>query len=327
MLLLKDGEIKSVLAISDIIECIEESFILHGKGETTTAPVVSLPIREESLIMAMPAAIRPLNIAGLKWVAYYRYNLEEYELPTHISTIFLNDSLNGTPLVVMDGNWITAIRTGAVSAVGAKYLAKHDSKIIGIIGAGVQARSNLLALSQVLHIDLVKVTSKRCKSRRRFAEEMQEMLGIDVLPMEKADTVVEDSDIVISTSPASYPYIRNEKAKKGVLIITLGSHIQTDVSFPRSADKIIVDDLEGFYPAGIGHFAEYVKKRIVAKENVYAKFGEIVVGNKRGRVSEEERIWFSHVGMAIHDVILGYRVYKKALEKGIGQHVGDFLGK
>ena len=327
MLVLTDKDIKSVLTISDVIKCIEESFTIHGKGETLTAPVVSLPIKGESLIMAMPAAIRPLNVAGLKWVAYYRYNEEEHGLPTHLSTIFLNDALNAAPLAVMDGNWITAIRTGAVSAVGVEYLAKRDSKVIGIIGAGVQARSNLLALNHLLHIDIVKVTSRREESRRQFAEEMHEMLGLNVIPMEKADAVVEGSDIVVSASPASYPYVRNEKAKKGVLVVTLGSHIQTDVSFPRSVDKIVVDDLEGFYPAGIGHFAEYVRMGIVAKEDVYAKFGEIVVGNKVGRISDDERIWFSHAGMAIHDVIVGYRVYKKALEKGIGQNAGDFLGK
>ncbi len=325
MLFLSDKDVRSVLDISKVIDCVEDSFRFHGNGECVMPQAQVLPIGEESLIMAISAYVKPLQIAGLKWVASFQYNLEKYGLPTHISTIFLNDAVKAVPLAVIDGNWITAARTGAVTAVGAKYLSKNNARKIGIIGAGVQARSNLEALNCVLDIDVVKVTSQRKESRNHFAREMGEKLGLKIFPVDSSDEATMDADVVVSAVPASYPFIRDKLAKKGILVITLGSHVQTDRVFPRRTDKIVVDDLEGFYPSGIGHFAEYVRKKLVKEENVYANLGEIVAGKKKGRISDEERIWFSHVGMAIHDVVVGYEAFKQASAKNVGTNVEEFF--
>lgn len=244
MLILSDKDIRSVLDISKVIDCVEKSFRFHGNGECVMPPAQVLPIGEESLIMAISALVKPLNIAGLKWVASFRYNLEKYGLPTHISTIFLNDAVKAVPLAVVDGNWITAgIRTAAVTAIGAKYLAKNNARKIGVIGAGVQARSNLEALSRVVDIDFVNVTSRSKESRNHFAFEMSEKLGVKIFPVDSSDEATKDADIVVSAVPASYPFIRDKLARKGVLVVTLGAHVQTDHVFPNKADKIVVDDL------------------------------------------------------------------------------------
>jgi len=285
-------------------------------------PATGITVRDDSRIFGMSAYVKPLTLAGLKWGATFRYNNDKYGLPTHIATIFLNDAATGVPLAVMDGNWITAIRTGAVTAVGVKYLARRGAKNVGIIGSGVQARSNLETLNEVLKIETVKVTSRRTETRKQFAEEMNAKLGLNILVVDSSDDVTKDADVVVSTAPASHPFIRDELAKEGVLVVTLGSHIQTDQYLPKKVDKIIIDDLYGsFFPSGIGHFAEYVRVGIVTEQDVYAQLGEIVVGKKSGRTSGDERIWFSHAGMAIHDVVVGYEAYKIATSRALGINV------
>jgi ornithine cyclodeaminase/alanine dehydrogenase-like protein (mu-crystallin family) len=325
VLILTDKDVRSVLKVSQVIECVERSFHIHGQGESIMPPAAGITVSDDSRIMGISAYVKPLTVAGLKWGAAFRYNTDRYGLPTHITTIFLNDAATGVPLAVMDGNWITAMRTGAVTAVGAKYLARRGAKNIGIIGSGVQARSNLETLNKVLKIETIKVTSRRTETRKQFAEEMGAKLGLKILPVDSSDEVTKDADVVVSTAPASYPFIRDELAKEGVLVVTLGSHIQTDPYLPKKVDKIVIDDLYGsFFPSGMGHFAEYVREGIVTEKDVYAQLGEIVVGKKRGRISGDERIWFSHAGMAIHDVVVGYEVYKMATKRALGINVKLF---
>jgi len=316
LLLISEKDVKSLLRVSDIVRLVEESFRLHGLRETVVAPSSTITVGEDSRVHAMTAYIKALNLVGVKWGGAFRYNVEKYGLPGHVPMIILTDSTTGVPFAVIGAMWITQVRTGAVTAVGAKYLALKDSRVVGIVGAGAQARGNLEALSHILKIEKVKVTSRRKESCVKFAGEMSEKLGLDVQSLDNADEVVEGSDVVVTATPAQTPFVRDSSAKPGILVVTLGSHQEVDDIFPRRADKIIVDSI-GTHTSG--GFADLLRKGVVSEKDIYATLGEIVAGKKAGRELPEERILFSHAGMAIHDLIVGHEAYKRGLKRGFGE--------
>ncbi|MFX0116751.1 MAG: ornithine cyclodeaminase family protein [Candidatus Hodarchaeota archaeon] len=324
ILIVSEEEVTNLLSISDAIKIVEETFRTHDKGRTAMPNPACIHMNNESLFMAMPAYVATIGIVGVKWLAAFPENPKKYGIPSHLGLIVLNDEHTSLPMAVMGGNWITAARTAAVTAIGAKYLAKRDAKTVGIIGAGVQAATNLEALNEVLCIDLVKVTSLREKTRKHFAATMTEKFGLKVIPVNNSDEVVKGADIVVNATPANQPFLKEELAAQGLLFINLGTHQGCDDKFPKKADKIILDTLQGFTALGWGNFADLLRRGIVTTKDVYAEIGQIVSGRKIGRNSDYERILFFHGGMAVNDIAVAHEVYNRALENGIGRNIRIF---
>jgi len=322
ILILSENDIKNLIDIHDAIEIVEEVFKLYATQNITLCAPSFLTIYNKNVVFAMPAYImKKYKIFGVKWMCHFPENLQKYAIPTHIGIIILNDVNTGTPIAVLNANYLTAIRTGAVSAIGAKYLANINSEIIGIVGAGVEARSNLEALCSIFKIKKVKVISRSTESALLFAKEESSKLGIDIQTMKDVDDVIKGSDIIVLATPVRFPFVKNEYVKEGALVIDLGSYQQCSDEFIKKADKIVIDSLKSFFSIGIGSFADSVRRGVVSTQRIYAEIGEIIIGKKKGREHKHERILFTHSGIAALDMATAYEVYHRAKRKNIGYSI------
>jgi ornithine cyclodeaminase/alanine dehydrogenase len=261
----------------------------------------------------MPAYIPSLEAAGLKWVSGYPSN-QAKSLPYITGLLILNNPETGVPLAVMDCTWITAQRTGAATAIAAKYLARPDSATVGIVACGVQGRSNLEALACLFKIQKVKAYDLYPQVALQYAREMEEQLHLDIEPVKTLPEAVKGLDIVVSSGPI----LKNPKPSIEPGWLAPGSFASL-VDFDsywqgaalREMDKLATDDLAQMrYYRQEGYFRE--------TPEVYADLGEIVVANKPGRESENERTASINLGLALDDMATAIRVYQRAKASGIG---------
>jgi len=304
------------LPMSEIIQAIEAMFKEKGDGKVEMPPKPGIHPRPDAFIHAMPAYIPSLKAAGLKWVSGYPGN-QARGLPYITGLLILNEPDTGVPLAVMDCTWITAQRTGAATAVSAKYLARPDSVSIGIVACGVQGRSNLEALACLFDVRQVKAYDLYPEVALRYAREMEKRLHLDIEPVKTLPEAVKGLDIVVTSGPI----LKNPKASVEPGWLARGSFASL-VDFDsywqgaalREVDKLVTDDLaQMHYYRQEGYFRE--------TPEVYADLGEIVAGRKPGRESESERTASINLGLALDDMATAIRVYQRAKARGIGREL------
>lgn len=230
--------------------------------------------------------------------------------------VILNRTDSGAPIAVMDCGWITTLRTAAASAVSMKYLARTDSRVVGIVGLGAQGRGHLEAVKEVMQrIDLVKVYDIDKDTQNKYVKEMGTKVGVEIRGVSSPREVVEDSDIVITATALLLnptPVVEAAWLKEGITAIPIDGCCYWKPETRRAMDKITADDLAqarykaelGFFPGGLPHF--------------YCEIGDIVSGKKPGRESDREKIMAMNSGMGLYDVAVGKRIYDLAMERGIG---------
>ncbi|MEM2782493.1 MAG: hypothetical protein QXQ55_01735, partial [Candidatus Hadarchaeales archaeon] len=269
----------------------------------------------------MPAYLEVGEEAGVKVVNVHPGNPKR-GLPTIMATILLIDPSTGVPLAIMGGTLITALRTGAAGGVAARYLARKDSRVVGMVGAGVQARAQLRALKEVLEVEKVKVVSAHPSEARKYAEEVRKEHGIEVEEVKGVEEAVRDSDIVVTTTPSRVPLVRSEWISDGTHLNAIGADApgkqEMEPELLRRA-KVVVDDLEQALHSGEVNVP--FSKGLFRKEDIYGELGEIVVGKKLGRTSPEEITLFDSTGLAIQDVAVAWLVYRKAQRLGKGEEI------
>lgn len=314
------------LDMDGTLEAIEKSFTLHGLQDIVqpTKPVIRWggPETEETRgrIMSMPSYIGgDVNVAGIKWIPSMPENPKKYGQPRASALIILSNPNNGFPLAVMDGTLVSAMRTGAATGVGAKYLARPDSEVVGIIGAGVQSRTQLMALHGVFKNQLtkVKVFDLNVEKTKQFAQEMSEELNLNIIPVASAEEAIRNSDIVVTATMSTFPYVKGEWLKDGAFHSEI-SFWDTDPQELVYYDKVVVDDFEQVSHHGVDVSYRAVRDGVIKKEDV-KELGKIIVGKELGRESNQQRILFNPIGMSIHDVSEAYRVYLNAVRLGVGQ--------
>jgi len=302
------------LPMSEIIQALEAMFKEKGNGEVEMPPKPGIHPRPDAFIHAMPAYIPSVQAAGIKWVSGYPGN-QARGLPYITGLLILNDPDTGVPLAVMDCTWITAQRTGAATAVSAKYLARPESASVGIVACGVQGRSNLEALACLFTIRRVKAYDLDPGVARRFAREMGERFDLDIEPVTTLPEAVQGLDIVITSGPI----LKNPKPAIEAGWLAPGSFASL-VDFDsywqgaalREVDKLATDDVAQMrYYRQAGYFRE--------TPEVYADLGEIVAGRKPGRESASERTAAVNLGIALDDMATAIRVYQRAKTRGIGR--------
>jgi alanine dehydrogenase len=323
-LYLTQEEVRSILDMKGAIEAVESAFREMGLGNIEMPPRVYLHFEKYNGVMiAMPAYIKTLDAAGLKVVTVHPENPAKHNLPAVIARIILNDPSRGEPLAIMDGTYITALRTGAAGAVGIKYLARRDAKTAGIIGLGVQGRSQLLGMREVRDIELVKVYDILPAAKRAFVESMSRELGIDIRPVDSVREAAMGSDIVVTCTPSTKPFLTGDMIMEGAHISAIGADTsakrELDTSVLKRVDKIVVDFRDQAFV--VGDFAEPIREGAIRREDIYAELGEIVTGKKPGRTSEDEITLFKATGLAIQDVGTAFMVYRRARERGIGREI------
>ena len=302
------------LEMKKIIEAVEEAFREKGLGRVEMPPKPGIHPREDAFIHAMPAYIPKVGAAGIKWVGGFPENYRR-GLPYITGLLILNDPETGIPLSVMDCTWITAKRTGAATAVAAKYLAKEDSKVFGIVGCGVQGRSNLEALMVLFDLEEVRAYDINERNLSRYVEEATHKYGIRAIPVDSPREAVEGSDIIVTATPIlkhPNPVIEKSWLKSGGFACPLDFDSYWKPEALHSVDKFCTDDVDQLlYYKTVGYFSDIPE--------VYADLAEIVAGKKPGRESREERIISMNLGLAIEDMATAIMIYEEAKKKGIGR--------
>jgi alanine dehydrogenase len=327
VLYLSEEDVKQVLDMKSAIEIVEYAFKEMGLGRVEMPMRVYLHFEKyNGVLITMPAYIEDLNTAGVKVVTVHPNNPTRYHLPTVMARIILNSPEDGRPIAILDGTYITAMRTGAAGAVGIKYLSRKDSETATIIGLGVQGRSQLLGLLQVRDIKRVKVFDILPEACKAFAREMSKETGISIEPMSTIDEAVKGTDIIITCTPSTKPIIKGDMIREGMHISAIGAdtkakrELETDVLIKvRDRGKIVVDCMD--QAMIVGDFAVPLQEGFIKKEDIYAEMGEIVAGKKMGRTDKNEITLFKATGLAIEDISTAYKVYQMAKEKKVGREI------
>lgn len=303
--------------MDEVIPAVEAAFGQYAKKNAVMPPKMYLDFKKYGGdLRVMPAYLDYGDVAGVKVVNVHPGNRGN-GMPTVMATIVLNDPRTGFPLAVMDGTLITAMRTGAAAAVATKHLAADGAGTVGLVGAGVQARTQLLALSRVLDIRKVSVSDVNKDYASRFAAEMGGQLG---LPVEVSSVrEAAEADVVSTVTPAHEPVVRNEWVREGTHINAIGADApgkeELDPAILARA-KIVIDDWEQCTHSG--EINVPLSKGIICTKDLYSSLGEIVAGLKPGRQSSREITVFDSTGLAIQDIATAKLVFEKAQKEKLG---------
>ena len=314
LLYLSRQDVEAVgLEITTIIDLLETAFTEKGRGRVEMPPKPGVHPAPDAFIHAMPAYIPKMRSAGIKWVAGFPDNAQR-DLPYISGLIVLNDVETGFPYAVMDCTWITAYRTAAASALAAKYLARPDSRVCGILACGVQGRTHLEALQALFPIQKVYAYDIDSHVQQRFVDEMSVNLDLEVTGVGHPRQAVVHSDLVVTSGPIlkhPQPTIQGDWLPPG----SFASAVDFDSYWAPSAlaqfDKLCTDDLAQFhYYRELGYFQDTPQP--------YADLGEILVGGKPGRESDRERTMAMNLGLALEDMAVAPEVYRLAVQCGAG---------
>jgi len=323
MLLLTRKDLERVLSMKDVIEAVEKAFLelYHGKAKVPLRTILEVE-KHDGFLLYMPSYLESSEALAVKVVSLYPENPKK-GLPSVLASILLNDPESGKPLAFMEGAYITAMRTGAASGVATKYLAREDAKTVGIIGAGVQARTQLWAVCEVRTIEKAYVYDINKEKSQNFADEMSKKFEIKIDVADSPREVVENSDILIVATTARKPVLKGEWVREGTHINSIG-WVGKDARELDSAtvkkSKLVVDSREGVLSES-GDIIIPIKEGIIDETHIYAELGELVAGAKKGRENDREVTLFKSVGLAIEDAITAKLAYEKALRSGVGTYV------
>lgn len=324
ILWLDQSDVKSVLDMSSTLSAVESGFREHGLKKVQMPPKSYLYFTEHNGdLRTMPSFMEEQDISGVKIVNVHPDNRQK-GLPTVMAVMVLNSTETGAPLAIMDGSYLTGMRTGAAGGVATKYLARRNSKVVGMVGVGDQARTQLFALSEVMDIDEVKITDRKPSSCDSFEKEMQQVVSCDFTRKDSIKDVCE-CDVLVTTTPVRNPIVRSEWVLDGTHINAIGADAMGKQELESSLlkrSKVVVDDI--IQASHSGEVNVLISSGAFSETEIYAELGEIVAGTKPGRESDEEITIFDSTGLAVQDLATANMVYKKALEKGIGRELPLF---
>jgi ornithine cyclodeaminase len=316
----------AALALTDdeIIAAVESGLAAQGRGETVIEPRMHLePGAANGHFNVLRGSFRPpVNYAGVKVIGDFVDNYKQ-DLPSEMGILLLMDPSNGVPKAIIDGSHLTDMRTGAVTAVGAKHLARSDSKILAHVGARGTAYWNVRLLHHVFRFDEIRVHSRRPESRNAFAERLTRDLGGRVVVTDDWRSCVEGADIVVEASRLNEPtpMLRTEWIKPGALVVPYGTMSAVELSLTDIMDKMVVDDWGQCSTGKFGSLRAHVESGKLSKATLHAELGEIVAGLKSGREHPEETNLFWHRGLSLSDIALGSAMLDKAASLGIGHRL------
>jgi len=322
-LLLTKNDVMQVLEMSDCMNVVEKAFAELANG-TAVLPLRTNITPPDGLSLYMPAYLKELGALACKVVTVYKNNPSKHNMPTVIGKVLVQDPATGDVVCIMDGGYLTAVRTGAASGVATKYLARKDKgQVAGIFGAGVQAKMQLWAVAEARELSKALVFDISDDAAGNFAKEMGSKLNIDVVIAKSADQILAESDIICAATSSATPIFDGSKVREGAHINGIGSHTpnarELDTTIVKRS-KFIADSFEACLKEA-GDIMIPIQEGALDKSHMVAELGEVVTGKKPGRASESEITLFKSNGLAIQDVATAKLVYDKALEKGIGQSV------
>jgi alanine dehydrogenase len=314
MIFLDSTAVRGLLSIQECIAVVERAFRLHGEGKAPQPGVLGVHadrgafhIKAGTLDLGRPYFATKTN-------ANFPGNIERYGLPTIQGVIALFDAERGTPLAILDSREITSLRTGAATAVATRYLARADASVATICGCGVQGRTQLAAVATVRALTRAYAVDRDRENATRFAREMSNELGIEVVPGTDLQAAARESDICVTCTPSRKAILGAGDVNRGTFVAGVGADNPDKqeldpVLLARSA--VVVDILDQAVTSGDLHHA--IAAGVMTRDQVRAELGEVVAGRKRGRLHDDEIIVFDSTGTALQDVAAAAAVYEKAI--------------
>lgn len=310
----EDEVIAAGLTMAEVTDLCTQSLREHGLGEVENPPKPGIHPLPNAFIHAMPAWLKQTGVCGIKWVSGFPTNVPK-KLPTVVGLIVLNDTTTGFPLAVIDGTYVTGLRTAAVSGVGAKFLARPDSEVLGIVGTGMQGKYNTLVLTHLLpSIKTIKIFDKWRPSIDSYVKEITPVLGdkVKIEVAESCEQALTGADVIVTaTGKVTEPLFFEKWVKPGALVLPIHAG-GWEPEILTKMDMVVVDDFSQFVS-----MTESIYTQI--PEDAVVELGKIVAGKKSGRQNDQQRIINFNLGLAIHDIIVGSRAVEKAKAKGLGK--------
>lgn len=322
LLLLTRAEVEKAITMTETIDAVKRAFIALSAGEAQVPLRTPVMVPEHNgVALFMPAYADAAGYIGVKAVSVFPENPEKYGIPTINAMIMLFDGKTGVPVALMDGEYVTALRTGAASGLATDLLARADAGTVGIFGTGAQARTQLMAVCAVRNIREARVTSGRGTHVAAFCAEMQQLLGIPVVQATAQETAA--CDIICTATTASEPVFSNEDIRAGAHINGVGSYRPHMAEVPAETvvrARIVADQRHGCMNEA-GDIVRPLKSGVLDPSVVIDEIGEIAAGKRPGRESAQDITFFKSVGNAAQDLFTASIVLQKAKEMGLGRVV------
>lgn len=326
MLLLSREDIQKVFTIKDAIEADKYAFtlVVDGKCEAPLRTNIQAP-KYEGCFLFMPAYVEEMDTASLKIINIFPHNIDNGK-PSSPAQVLLIDGTTGIVTAVLDGTYVTQLRTGAASGAAFDVLAKKDCQIGALIGTGGQAATQIEAMLAARDLKEVRVFDLNAERTKAFAEKMQKKLnsyGTKIIPVSTSDEAVDNADLLITVTPSSKPVFDASKIKAGATISCVGAyqpHMQEmDPEILTRASKLYFDSKEAVLSES-GDILIPLEDGTITEDDFTGDLGQVIKGELTGRENDKEIIVFETVGVATQDLVAARRIYDKAVEAGVGIH-------
>lgn len=320
LLFLSDKDVRSCLTTRDSVRLVEKSIRDLGLGKAVEEKFYLPVTKHDGFVKTMSCYYEPMEVHMTKVFSLFRKNPAEHGLQSVNSIIVVSDPRTGVPTAVMNGDWITALKTAGATVAAARHLAKKNARIIGIVGAGTQGKSHLLSLSQVFRIDEVRIADSSPQARDRYVREMRQVCNFDIVPVKSVEQAVRGVDISVVVTTADEPLIKADWIEDGLFIAKAGSFQELDPTVITTVDKVVVDSWK--YTVEYRRIKELTslsESGAISKETIYGELPEILAGRKSGRGTNKEKILFISIGFGVDNAALAGFVCKRASRRGIGR--------
>ncbi|MEI7885415.1 MAG: ornithine cyclodeaminase family protein [Clostridia bacterium] len=306
-----ENTVKEYLTIADIINRVEITYKWYSEGKINMPSKITTDMHSlgvPSWINAMPSYVQPCDTLGLKWAGGFTENAQAGK-PYIKAVILVTNPRDGELEAVIAGDWISDIRTGAQTAVAAKYLAVNNPQVVTLIGAGVQSFATALCLCQIFKLKELRISDINPASCKSFVEKARGIIDTPIKIFNNNQAAVLDADIIVTATAADTALVKADWVKPGVLISSIGSYQELDDELIWQADKLVVDHLE--QNVHRGEFAKLFASGKLEIENIWAEIGDIVAGRIKGRVKQNEKIIISPIGMGCLDISIAGLLLEK----------------
>ncbi|WP_020668633.1 ornithine cyclodeaminase family protein [Amycolatopsis nigrescens] len=308
---------------ADIVAAVEDVLADHGRGRVVFEPRTHLVPDNggKGHFNVLRGHLSDKQVSGVKVVGDFVANFER-GLPSEMALILLLDPDTGMPMAIVDGTMITDARTGAMTAVGAKYLARRDSRVLGHIGARGTAWWNVVLLDSIFDFAEIRVTSRRAESREPFARRLSEHLGKPVRAVDSAAEALDGADIMVEASRLTepQPLVRKDYLRPGSFLVPYGTISALELDLLDAVDKVVVDDWRESRSghSRFGALRPQLDAGLLTEQRVHAEIGDVVAGNRPGREHERERILFWHRGLSTTDLAVAHMILRRAEDADVG---------
>lgn len=320
-LILSRTDMMGLLTPAEYVACVEQAYRMHGEGRYYMDPKGHIVLEKyPGEWEAMPSYVEEPEAAACKWVSIRERNRERFDLPTVFSILVYTHPETGFPLAICDGSYHTVMRTGAAAAVSAKWIARKDSKVLAIVGAGNMAEGTLETCNEVFAWEDVRVWSRTQETVDQFVAAQQPKYGsFEIRPSTSLEEVVRGADVVVTVTPARAPIVLDEWIGEGTHIAAVGADKAGDQELdPRILQRarIFVDDIRQCRTDG--EINVPLAQGVISEDDLAGEIGEVIVGRKQGRTSDAEITLFDSTGIALQDSATVPLEYERAIAAGVG---------